>query len=453
MRTLAALLVTLASFYFSSSLLAQSTPDGEVSQERLNELIRNLNDDRFSVRREAEAELLKLGKQAYNALLKLAESDNNERRIRARRLLRRLMLTLTQAAEVTDESLQEVTSVVISSCGRYAYSASYSAGAVSFFSRNTETGELTLEQTIKDPDAMVGAVSLRVSPDQRKAVAACFGSKSVILFQINPNTGSLNQVDVLKGLGPDETQPMQWTIEAGFSNDSKFIYALDPSFASSGAVITVQIDGDSLEWVQTNTGENNCFRGARGIACHPNGKWLYVMSDDASTLTVLARDDQTGRTKILKVYKDGTEGIRGLGGAFAVACSPDGRFIYTSSGRFHGDDTIGVYKVGDDGQLTVVQEIQNGDSELEGFEGGNEILVTPDGKYVYAAATRSSMVAGFHRDKETGRLTVLDKESIASADPDNLGPAGLGISPKGDHLYVAAESLGKIIVFRRRTMD
>ena len=91
----------------------------------------------------------------------------------------------------------------------------------------------------------------------------------------------------------------------------------------------------------------------------------------------------------------------------------------------------------DNGQLTIVQEIANEASELEGFEGGNEILVTPDGKYVYAAATRSSMVAGFQRDQQTGRLTVLDKESIALLGPGNLGPAGLGISPEGDHLYVA----------------
>ena len=456
MRISAALLAAFASLcFFSASLLAQTTPegDGEVTDDRVTELIRNLNDDRFSVRREAEAELLKLGKPALEALQKLAESDNNERRIRARRLLRRLMLTLTKAGEVSDEALQDVTSVVISSCGKRAYAAAYSTGAVSFFSRNTETGELSHEQTIRDPASMAGAVSMRLSPDQTKAVAACFGSKSLVLFKINPDTGSLNQVDIMKGLGPNETQPMDFTIEAGFSNDSKYIYALDPSYSRTGAVVTVRIENDALKWVQTNTGENGCFRGARGIACHPNGKWIYVTSDDASTLTVLAREEKTGKTKVLKVYKDGSDGIRGLGGAFAVACSPDGRFLYTSSGRFHGDDTVGVYKIDENGQLTIVQEIQNGDSELDGFEGGNEILVTPDGKYVYAAATRSSMVAGFRRDRESGRLTVLDTESITLVGPGNLGPAGLGISPEGEHLYVAAESPGKIICFRRRTLD
>ena len=96
----------------------------------------------------------------------------------------------------------------------------------------------------------------------------------------------------------------------------------------------------------------------------------------------------------------------------------------------------------------------------EGYElcfelnpGSDEYYQLQDGKYVYAAATRSGMVAGFRRDQETGRLTVLDTESIALVGPGNLGPAGLGISPEGDHLYVAAESAGKIIVFRRRTLD
>ncbi len=456
MKIFAGLLVALpAVWYLSEPASGQSTADGrsEASAERIDELILHLNDDRYSVRREAEVELLKLGKPAFEALQKLAESDNNAHRIRARRLLRRLMLTLTKAGEISDEALRDVTSVVISDCGKYAYTAAYTAGAVSFFSRNPETGELTHEQTVRDPSYMVGAVSVRLSPDQTKAVAACFRSKSVVLFQINPNTGSLNQVDVLRGLGPSHSQAMSWTIEANFSDDSKFIYALDPAYGRSGAVITIRVDNNSLKWVQTNRGENGCFRGVRGIDCHPNGKWIYVTSDDASTLTVLARDEKTGKTKVLKVYKDSTEGIRGLGGAFAVACSPDGRFVYTSSGRFRGDDTVGVYRVEDDGQLALVQEIQNGDSELDGFEGGNEILVTPDGKYVYAAATRSSMVAGFRRDKETGRLTVLDTESIALVGAGNLGPAGLGISPQGEHLYVAAESPGKIIIFRRRTLE
>ena len=129
--------------------------------------------------------------------------------------------------------------------------------------------------------------------------------------------------------------------------------------------------------------------------------------------------------------------------------SPEGKFVYTSSGRFHGDNSVGVFKFNKDGELSLVQEIVNDEGALRNFVGGNEIAVSPDGRNVYAVASRSGSLACFERDSKTGKLeyleTIVDEEGRVGA------AAGIGISPDGNFVYVAAESSNTVSIFRRDT--
>ena len=262
----------------------------------------------------------------------------------------------------------------------------------------------------------------------------------------------------------DDKQPMAFPIEAAFSNDSKFVYALDPSLKrgpATGAVITFKItDGTTLEWVDTNTGIQveqqgrpvSCFNGARGIALHPDGQRMFVIAEGSSTLTALDRDAETGATKIIYTATNGEDGIRGLSGGFAVTCSSDGEFVYTSSGRFRGNNAVGVFRIDPNGRLRVVQEFIDGENDLEGFEGGNEIVASPDGQYVYAAGTRSFTVAGFKREPSTGKLTLVRTESVGAVDGESLGPSGVSLSPDGRFLYIASETAGEVLVYRLDTL-
>ena len=102
-----------------------------------------------------------------------------------------------------------------------------------------------------------------------------------------------------------------------------------------------------------NTGRDNCFANARGITVHPDGKTIVVVSSQAGSLVVLNRDASSGKTTVRQVIGDDRGDVRGLDGAMGVALSPDGQFVYTSAGRFRGDDAIGVYKFDDTGNLQL----------------------------------------------------------------------------------------------------
>ena len=131
-----------------------------------------------------------------------------------------------------------------------------------------------------------------------------------------------------------------------------------------------------------------------------------------------------------------------------MAVSPDGKFVYVSAGRFHGDDAVSAFKVGDDGRVALLQEFINGQGDLRGFQGGNHLAISPDGRNVYATATRSSSVACFRRDTKTGKLSYLETVRDGSENAEN-GAAGVAVSPDGRFVYVATEDGRAITQFDR----
>jgi 6-phosphogluconolactonase (cycloisomerase 2 family) len=256
---------------------------------------------------------------------------------------------------------------------------------------------------------------------------------------------------------------LRWALDGIFSPDSRFVYVIDPRGSGSqiatvdgqpGALTIFQITKDGkLQWIEAYRGQGDCFNGSRGIAMHPDGKTMFIPSSSQSLLTVVSRDEKSGKLQVKQTLRDGRNGVEGLEGVSSVACSPDGRFVYTSSGRFRGDNAIGVYRSGENGQLNKVQELFNGQAGLTKFEGGNEIHVSPDGKHVSVAATLSETILDFQRDEKTGQLGAAEVTEFRTLEwlGPRLGPAGMAISPDGKHTYVALESTGAIAIFKRKS--
>ena len=127
---------------------------------------------------------------------------------------------------------------------------------------------------------------------------------------------------------------------------------------------------------------------------------------------------------------------------------PDGKHVYVSSGRFQGDNAVAAYRLDAKGHLELLQEFQNGEGEFAGFEGGNDLAISPDGLNVYAAGTRSGSVACFRRDPETGKLTIL--ETIADGgEAAEFSATGVCVSRDGKFVYVPTEDKKAISVFKR----
>ena len=151
-------------------------------------------------------------------------------------------------------------------------------------------------------------------------------------------------------------------------------------------------------------------------------------------------------------------------GSHALAISPDGRNVYVASSRSHA---IAVFtRNGHSGALSqrsgtagcVALAGANGCARAVGLAVPNSLVVSPDGKNVYATSVGSNTVVSFRRNSATGALTQLGGGvgCIANAASTGCvsgraidGPDGITISPNGANVYVAAFIGSSVAVFTR----
>jgi len=437
-------------FAISSAASAQQGQNPAELATRIDRLIQQLDDDTFAVREKAQAALAEIGEPALDQLTAAAKSSSAERSKRAARVLaglREAGLGLRYLTTVQSPGLQGAVTVALSPDGKFAYVPGFQAGAINAFRRDVASGALEPLPTLADPEQLGGVITVRLSPVSNLAVAAAYSSKSIALLKRNATTGLLSIESVRKN-DPAGGLTLDWPINANFSTDGKFVYGLDDR-AATVVVFRVE-DGPRLSLVEIFAGAEKCFAGARGITAHPDGKTLYVSSRRPGTLSVLDRDPASGKLALRQVLRDGQDGITGLAGTNGTCVSRDGKFVYAISGRFEGANAIGVYRVGEDGKLNLLQEFLNDASDLTNFTGGNALTISPDGLHLYATGTRSCSLVSFKRDPVTGKLTHFATfQNEATGVGTGLGASGVEVSPDGRFLYLALEDGSAVSVFER----
>ena len=348
-------------------------------------------------------------------------------------------------AQVSRADLQTVNSVQVSADGRFVYATPWQTGAVVVFRREIPGGALAHVQTLGEVGLLAGDTGIALSPATDHALAACFIAKTAVLLGRDSKTGELDVLDSARQ-GRNKVTGLDFAIDAIFSPDGRYVYVLD---GGEGGITTFGVREDKLEWLQSTQGENKCLAGSRGVALDPTGHIMYVASSNAGTLTALERNPKTGLLKLLQVVRDEEEDVHGLAGAFGVVCSGDGQFIYTTAGRFSGDSAVSVFRRDAAGKVQVVQELIAERGEIPSFLGGNRLLLSPDGKNLYAVASRSGSVACFQRNSKSGRLRHF--ETLTAGDAKGIvdGAAGIAITPDGQYVYVAAEGKHSISIYRR----
>jgi len=145
--------------------------------------------------------------------------------------------------------------------------------------------------------------------------------------------------------------------------------------------------------------------GPRHLAFHPNGRFAYLISEIACTMTAYGFDPKQGTLTELQTISTlpaGTDKLTNYACA-EVVVHPSGKFLYGSN---RGPNTIVVYAIDQKtGKLTSVEHVPCGGLIPRNFN------IDPSGRFLLSANQDSGNITVFSIDEKTGRLTPTGNEA------------------------------------------
>ncbi len=135
--------------------------------------------------------------------------------------------------------------------------------------------------------------------------------------------------------------------------------------------------------------------GPRHFCFHANGRWFYSIQEEASTIVLWDFDAKTGRLTSRQTISTLPPGFAGSNFCSEILMSPDGRFVYAGN-RLH--DGIAVFAVGGSGELTYAGEEWTHGNYPRSFN------FDPSGRFLYCCNQRGDNVAVFRVNRTNGLL-------------------------------------------------
>jgi 6-phosphogluconolactonase (cycloisomerase 2 family) len=144
-------------------------------------------------------------------------------------------------------------------------------------------------------------------------------------------------------------------------------------------------------WVSLPPGD-----GPRHFQFHPNGRWFYSIQEEGSTIELFDYDATSGRLTARQTISTLPPGFAGTNFCSEILVSADGRYVYAGN-RLH--DSIAIFSVGSGGHLTFVCEEWTRGSYPRSF------AFDPTGQFLYCCNQRGDAITVFRVDIATGALS------------------------------------------------
>jgi 6-phosphogluconolactonase len=142
-----------------------------------------------------------------------------------------------------------------------------------------------------------------------------------------------------------ETDPSnEWVIGSDAGQDRIYIWKLTQGARNPLTPAAIPFVGPTTTPNDVPAGD-----GPRHFAFHPNGNWMYSIQEEGSTIIFWRFNRSTGRLTKEQQVSSLPPGFGGTNFTSEIRVSDDGRFVY---GANRLNDTITVFKIGNDGRLS-----------------------------------------------------------------------------------------------------
>jgi 6-phosphogluconolactonase len=267
--------------------------------------------------------------------------------------LRKLNVVSSQGAEPTHMS--------IDSTGKFAFVANYAGGTIAVFKIQPD-GSLSEAIAMHRDAEGLGSTKAKDAPSGSFAISGHDAPHSHMI-QCDPQNRFVLQTD----LGQDRI----------------YVYRLD-----SG---TGRLTPAAAPFASIPAGD-----GPRHFAFHPNGRWLYSIQEEASTLIFFHYDPHVGSLVPVQTISALPPGFAGTNFCSEIIMSRDGRFLYAAN-RLH--NSIGAFAIRWTGHLAHLD-----DTPTQG-DYPNHMAIEPSGRFLYVCNQRSDQITSFRVNGGTGRLS------------------------------------------------
>jgi 6-phosphogluconolactonase len=196
---------------------------------------------------------------------------------------------------------------------------------------------------------------------------------------------------------------------AVISPDNRFVYAADLGIDK---VLSYRLDPNAATLVPSQQPFVRTLPGAgpRHLTFHPDGRHMYVINELANSITLFdcdAESDMLIERQTISTLPEDFDITTGKSYCADVKITPNGRFLY---GTNRGHDSIAIYRIGDDGQLTLLKNEPSLGKEPQ------NLAITPGGELLLCANMGGNNVVVFRIDPQTGGLTPVG-EPISQTSP------------------------------------
>ena len=136
--------------------------------------------------------------------------------------------------------------------------------------------------------------------------------------------------------------------------------------------------------------------GARHVEFHPNGRWVYLITEMADTIMLFDWDSKRGALTEVQTVSTLPKDFQGVSTCAEVRVHPSGKFVYASN---RGRDSIAVFSVDSKtGKLTFIEDVPSGGKMPRNFD------MDPTAHWMLVANYESNNVMVFRIDQQTGKL-------------------------------------------------
>ena len=287
-----------------------------------------------------------------------------------------------------------------------------SCGSVSAYAIDPANGHLALLNTVSSEGA--GPAHLSVHPSGRYVLVANYqgGTVAVLPIRANGELGPATEVVHDRGaVAPEHaaSAPAGSFAISGHDKPHAHMIQADPA----GRFVFASDLGLDQIFIWKFDAENGTLTpndpalialppgdGPRHFTFHPQGRWFYSLQEEGSTLVTYDYDASSGKLAAKQTISSLPKGFAGTNFTSEVMISSDGKFLYAAN---RGHDSIAWFSISPAGTLRYEgEEWTRGDFP-------RSFNIDPTGNFLYACNQRSDAVTTFRINRETGNLTFADQ--------------------------------------------